>query len=95
MTSNKMENLNMAVVWVLFLSNFLQLTPYACLAKKSSNPSHPIVINTWNFQSAGEEAWRVLQEPGASALDAVQGIRLTTNIFRKTIAQSFFDASLI
>ena len=69
-----MGNIILAVPGLLFLSNFLQLTSYACLAKKPSNPIHPIVINTWNFKSAGEEAWRVLQEPDASALDAVQGI---------------------
>ena len=45
---------------------------FACLANKKSAVK-PIVINTWNFKSAGEAAWAVLQRPGSSALDAVQG----------------------
>ena len=68
-----MEHFNLLILRLLFLTNFLQFTSYACFAKRQTNPTHQIVINTWNFKSAGEEAWRVLQMANSSALDAVQG----------------------
>ena len=70
----KMRHFNLFILRLLFLTNFLQFNSYACFATKQTNSIQPIVINTWNFKSAGEEAWRVLQKEGSSALDSVQGI---------------------
>ena len=69
-----MKHFNIFIIGISFLTNFLQFNSYAFFATKQTNPIQPIVINTWNFKSAGEEAWRVLQKEGSSALDSVQGI---------------------
>ncbi|KAM8939446.1 N(4)-(beta-N-acetylglucosaminyl)-L-asparaginase [Pelodytes ibericus] len=50
-------------------SYHLVLSALICAA--SSDPTLPLVINTWPFQSATEAAWGVL-ERGGSALDAVE-----------------------
>ena len=68
-----MVGLNVLMATLLLLTNSIFFTSYACLASKES-PITPIVINTWNFKSAGEAAWKVLQQSDSSALDAVQGM---------------------
>ncbi|XP_053315549.1 N(4)-(beta-N-acetylglucosaminyl)-L-asparaginase isoform X2 [Spea bombifrons] len=49
------------VMWVLWV----------LLRTAGSDPTRPLVINTWPFQRAAEAAWAVLEE-GGSALDAVE-----------------------
>lgn len=38
----------------------------------STNPSIPLVVNTWRFTNATEKAWKVLYEDKGSAIDAVE-----------------------
>ena len=71
-----MEYFNILMSIFLVLTNSVIFDSHACLANKEL-PSNPIVINTWNFKSAGEAAWKVLQHPDSSALDAVQGMTQT------------------
>ena len=57
---------------ILLLTHPLFFASNACLANKDST-INAIVVNTWNFKSAGEAAWDILKHPDASAIDAVQG----------------------
>ena len=57
---------------ILLLTHPLFFASNACLANKDST-INAIVVNTWNFESAGEAAWDILKHPDASAIDAVQG----------------------
>ena len=71
-----MEYFNILTSIFLVLTNSVIFDSYACLANNGL-PLNPIVINTWNFKSAGEAAWNVLQHPDSSALDAIQGMTQT------------------
>lgn len=49
-----------------FLSILMVVIPHT-----QGRTSSPVVINTWNFLSACQEAWKVLEQDG-SAIDAVE-----------------------
>ena len=70
---------------ILLFTHPLFFASNACLANKDST-INAIVVNTWNFNSAGEAAWDILKHPDASAIDAVQGRcydRFDNNDFKK------------
>lgn len=49
---------------LIYLLLHLQMTVYVSF-------NLPIVLNTWQFENANEEAWRVISKEGRSALDAL------------------------